>query len=218
VGARAVAVLENELVRNINTTIKYDRFEYVSQVVDWQPNTVYVAGQLVRFRDQVYESTVTENSGTVFDVEVFDLVDQSTLNAADRVIGLYTPTANEPGRELAQVMLGIEYPGVQVKGVNFNQNTGFDVGNYDINPFDNIDFGPEGLPTYDEGILDAIYESSFTDTFLGTRPTDINVDGGAFIDTYNSHAPEELVPGTTFDTLDLQCDPVCCQLPILVLN
>ena len=203
-GARAVAVLETELVRNINTTIKYDRFEYVSQVVDWQVNTVYTTGQLVRFRDQVYAATATENSGAIFDVEAFEVVDQSTLNAADRVIGLYTPTVNEPGRELAQVMLGIEYPGVQVKGVNFNQNTGFDVGNYDINPFDNIDFGPEGLPTYDEGILDAVYQSSFTDTFLGTRAIDINVDGGAFIDTYNSHAPEELVPGTTFDTLDLR--------------
>ncbi len=54
----------------------------------------------------------------------------------------------------------------------------------------------EGLPTYDEGILDVIYESFFTDTYLGTRATDINVEGGGFIDTYSSHAPEELVPGS----------------------
>jgi hypothetical protein len=39
---------------------------------------------------------------------------------------------------------------------------------------------------------------------LGLRPEDINVDGGAFIDTYSSHAPEELVPGITFDTLDMK--------------
>ena len=60
------------------------------------------------------------------------------------------------------------------------------------------------MPTYDPGILDAIYESSFSDTYLGTRATDVNVEGGEFIDTYSSHAPEELVPGSEFDTLDFR--------------
>ena len=36
------------------------------------------------------------------------------------------------------------------------------------------------------------------------QSTDINVDGGGFIDTYSSHAPEELIPGSEFDTLDLK--------------
>jgi hypothetical protein len=84
------------------------------------------------------------------------------------VIGLYTPSPNEPGRELAQVITGIDYPGVQVFGPLFTQNTGYDVGNFDINPYDNIDYGPEGKPTYAESILDVIYESQFTDTYLGT--------------------------------------------------
>ena len=117
---------------------------------------------------------------------------------------MYTPIPTEPGRELAQLMLGINYPGVQVEGPDFSQNTGYDVGNFDINPFDNIDFGPEGLPTYDPGILDAIYESAFLDSYLGIRSTDIIVEGGEFIDIYSSHAPEELVPGSEFDTLDLK--------------
>jgi hypothetical protein len=209
VGARGVPILGNELVRNITTTIKYDRYEYVSQVVDWQPNTKYLEGQLVRFRDQVYsvnevDDSTELDSGSEFVPSEYTLVDQSTLAAADRVIGLYTPDVNEPGRELALVINGIDYPGVQVAAPGFDQNTGFDVGNYDINPFDNIDFGPEGLPTYDEGILDVIYQSSFDDIYLGTRTTDINVDGGAFVDTYESHAPEELVPGITYDTLDFR--------------
>lgn len=209
VGARGVPVLGNELVRNITTTIKYDRYEYVSQVVDWEPNTDYIEGQLVRFNNQVYSvnevADITEiNSGDQFVPSWYTLVDQSTLAAADRVIGLYTPDVNEPGRELALVINGIDYPGVQVQGPGFDRNTGFDVGNFDINPFDNIDFGPEGLPTYDEGILDVIYQSSFDDIYLGTRTTDINIDGGAFVDTYESHAPEELVPGITYDTLDFR--------------
>jgi len=209
VGAKAVAVLESQLVRTFTTTLKYDRYNYTSQVVDWQPNTKYTEGQLVRFRDQVYSVNLVDDSteldsGPIFDPAQYTLVDSATLDAADRVIGLYAPTPNEPGRELAQVMVGIDYPGVQVMGPSFNQNTGFDVGNFDVNPYDNIDYGPEGRPTYAENILDAIYQSSFTDTYLGTRSTDINVDGGAFIDTYSSHAPEELVPGSTFDTLDFR--------------
>jgi hypothetical protein len=39
---------------------------------------------------------------------------------------------------------------------------------------------------------------------LGLRPTDINVDGGGYVDVYSSYAPEELVPGSEFDTLDFR--------------
>jgi len=99
---------------------------------------------------------------------------------------------------------GVDYPGVQVTAPTFNQNTGFDVGNFDINPFDNISYDEYGRPTYDYGILDAAYSSSYLDLYLGTRAADINVDGGAYIDTFSSHAPEELVPGSEFDTLDLR--------------
>ena len=214
-GATAIAVLEPQQVRDFTTTIAYDRITYTSQVVDWTANTAYTANQLVRFPvptvgvinaslPQVYNVTTNFTSGTAFDPDNYTVVDPATLDGADRTIGLYTPEANEPGRELAQVMSGIDYPGVQVEGPNFNQNTGFDVGNFDINPYDNIDIGPEGLPTYDPGILDVIYESQFSDTYLGTRSTDINIEGGGFIDTYSSHAPEELIPGSEFDTLDLK--------------
>ena len=43
--------------------------------------------------------------------------------------------------------------------------------------------------------LDAVYASSFTDQYLGLRPTDINIDGGKFIGPYEGHAPEELING-----------------------
>jgi hypothetical protein len=52
--------------------------------------------------------------------------------------------------------------------------------------------------------LDTIYASSFDDQYLGLRPTDVNVDGGEFIGPYEGHAPEELVNGAEFDTLDLR--------------
>jgi hypothetical protein len=52
--------------------------------------------------------------------------------------------------------------------------------------------------------IDATYASSFTDQYLGLRPTDIIVDGGEFIGPYEGHAPEELVNGSEYDTLDFR--------------
>ena len=206
-GAQAVAVMGNDLVRSITTTLRYDRYQYSSDITDWEANVIYMNGTQVRYDDRVWQAdnplgpSVT---GSEFDTENWELVPATDLSGVDRTRGYYVPSPIEPGLDLAQLMTGISYPGVQVKAPNFSQNTGFDVGNFDINPFDNISFGPEGRPTYDPAILDAIYESRFTDVFLGTRPTDINVDGGLFVDTYESHAPEELVPGITYDTLDMR--------------
>jgi hypothetical protein len=218
VGAQAVAVMGNDLVRSIKTVIKYDRYQYSTTIVDWQANVNYENGTLVRYLDRVWSANSDDSSGV--ENSIFDPVQWAEVNAGtyqypgsnqstgltgvDRTMGLYVSTANQPGLELPLLIDGIDYPGVQVFGPNFNQNTGYDVGNYDINPFDNISFGPEGLPTYDPAILDAIYESAYLDPFLGTRATDVNVDGGEYVDTYESHAPEELVPGIEFDTLDLR--------------
>jgi hypothetical protein len=145
------------------------------------------------------------------------LVPASTLSGLDRTQGFYAPGPNQPGRSLPLLIDGLDYPGVQVTAPTYSQNTGFDVGNYDINPFDNIAYGPEGLPTYDPGILDAIYQSQYLDPYLGvlpapaydgappdTGPNPIVVAGGAYVDTYSSHAPEELIPGSEFDTLDFR--------------
>ena len=52
--------------------------------------------------------------------------------------------------------------------------------------------------------LDSTIQSEYLDTALGTRPEDINVDGGAYVDRFSSHAPEELVPGRVYDHLNMQ--------------
>ena len=201
--AVATAQMGNDLVRSIKTVIKYDRCEYTSTVVAWEANVTYTTDTLVRYADTVWAANDTVNT-SIFITTDWTLVDADSLSGADRTMGYYLPTADQPGLELPLLIDGISYPGVQVSGPNFNQNTGFDVGNFDINPFDNISYGPEGLPTYDPAILDAIYESEYLDPYLGTRPTDINVAGGAYVDIFSSHAPQELVPGAEFDTLDMR--------------
>jgi hypothetical protein len=143
-------------------------------------------------------------TSATFDPAQWTLVSADALSGADRTMGFYTPTPNMPGLSLPLLIAGDQYPGVQVMAPDFDQNTGFDVGAYAFNPYDNLSYGPEGRPTYDPGILDTAYSSSYLDTSLGLRPADIIVDGGGYIDVYSSYAPEELVPGSEFDTVDIR--------------
>jgi hypothetical protein len=56
----------------------------------------------------------------------------------------------------------------------------------------------------DTTVLDSNIYSKYDDISLGTRPEDINIVGGAYVDVYSSHAPEELVPGRMFDALEIR--------------
>jgi hypothetical protein len=60
------------------------------------------------------------------------------------------------------------------------------------------------LTDNDLGNYDAAISSTYLDTQLGTRPEDINIDGGAYVDTYNSFGPEEFVPGRMYDALEMR--------------
>lgn len=167
------------LARSVRVGLKFDRCEYVSQVQTWSADGSYAAGTLVRYNDRVWEATPedsTEVVGPTFDLENWTAVPASTLSGVDRTMGFYVAGVDAPGLDLPLLVDGISYPGVQVWGDYF-------------------------VPDQQ---LDAAYQSNFTDLFLGTRPTDINVVGGKFIDPYEGHAPEELVNGSEFDTMDMR--------------
>ena len=180
VSAQAYAIMSNGLVRSFRTVIKYDRFQYRTQVLTWSEDGTYVNGTLVRYDNRVWEADNSDGSsanvGPTFNLEDWDLVDPSTLSGVDRTMGLYVPGSNQPGLELPLLIDGVDYPGVQVWGDYF-------------------------LGTLNRN---ADYASSFADQYLGTRVTDINVDGGQFLGLYEGHAPEELVNGSEFDTLDMR--------------
>jgi hypothetical protein len=53
-------------------------------------------------------------------------------------------------------------------------------------------------------ILDSNIYSTYLDSNLGIRPQDINIVGGAYVDVYSSHAPEELIPGRMYDALEMR--------------
>jgi len=225
-GAVITPIMQNLLVRNLLTTIKYDRYEYITSVVDWVSNslttsdditisidttetkvdseaTVYDIGQLVRYKNVVYSLDTKRAFETVFDIDNYNIVDSSTLSGIDRTMGYYNPNKNSVGLDLSLLLNGIDYNGVEVKDLDFTNSAGFDVLGFDVDLFDIIEVSDDGSTNYSDGILDSEYISSFNDLYVGTRPSDINADGGEFIDIHSSHSPEELVPSSTFDTLNL---------------
>jgi hypothetical protein len=178
-GAAAYPIMGNDLVRSFKTIIKYDRCQYQTQIITWSASGTYEDGTLVRYNDQVWRAASADSSavvGPTFDLEDWVLVPASELGGIDRTAGYYIPGVNEPGLDLPLLIDGISYPGVQVYGKDFTSPT----------------------------VLDVQYSSSFTDAYLGTRFTDINVDGGEFIGLAEGHAPEELVNGSEFDTVDIR--------------
>jgi hypothetical protein len=178
-GAQAYAVMGNDLVRSFKTVIKYDRYQYQSSIVEWQPSGYYEDGALVRYADQVWRASSPDStavSSATFEFDQWTRVPAANLSGVDRTSGYYVAGVNEPGMDLPLLIDGIEYPGVQVFGRQFTSTTD----------------------------LDAVYSSSFQDIYLGTRFTDINVSGGEFIGPYEGHAPEELVNGAEYDTVDIR--------------
>lgn len=195
-GARVYPRLTNNLVRSFKTTIKYDRFQYRSAVAEWAPNVSYQDGTLVRYNNKIWQAASVDSTAVVsstFNLEDWIEINPATVNVTydaagnyyiptqlttgvDRTMGLYVPGVTQPGLELPLLIDGVDYPGVQVYGDYFLGSS----------------------------ITDATYQSEFTDLTLGTLPTDVNVDGGQFIGPYEGHAPEELVNGSEYDTLDFR--------------
>jgi hypothetical protein len=92
---------------------------------------------------------------------------------------------------------------VTVEGPLYTDAGGFDVGGFDASAFDGLSIDADGTFIISDSLLDTRITSSYTDSSLGTRPEDIVVDGGEYVDTYSSHAPEELIPGRVYDTLEM---------------
>ena len=183
-------------VRTFDTSLIFDRVGYSANVVDWAANTAYAAtittgigagniwlsnGNFVQYNGKLYYPFAANVANeSTFDSSLYQLLDPANVlvNAGERVMGYYQPTVGMPGRNLVSVINGIEYPGVIVDGADYANTMA--------------------------SMMDTSISSTFIDTSLGTRPEDINIDGGGFVDTFSSHAPEELLPGTVFDTLEIK--------------
>jgi len=190
----------------------YDSTVTVSNSITWEANVKYSVGDIISYAGGTYRVLNTFTSDVVFnDTQVTRILDLSAYpggyfdDAASRVWAYYAPVAGMPGRDLAQVMSGIEYPGVNVTGQDFDQVGGYGFGRYEQIAYDTRTFDENGLlEVLGDQVLDNKLYSFYKDSQLGLRPEDMITDGAAYVDTNSSHAPEELIPGHMFDSLDMQ--------------
>lgn len=145
-------------------------------------------------------------------------IDAANLKTAnDRIVAYYGNI------DLSSTSLGLDYPGVIVDGSNYfaydtiptwTPNTSVVAGTQiSYNGRVYIVNGNVSSPTFDEisanvtqvdaAKIDTIIQSRFSDN-LGINAMNIYVDGGKYVDIYSSHAPEELIPGRVYDSLNLQ--------------
>jgi hypothetical protein len=209
--------IQNDAVREFDTTLKFDRITYSSTVTDWTANTSYDYEDLIAYYNsstgiqEVYQVSATGGftSGATFSVEntagiiiLTPYTDASFTNAADRIAAYYVPTSGMIGDDLELLQPGTGYGGNKVTGLGFDREPGFDSANYDILGYDDFSIDSDGLAVV--GGIDTQIKSTFSNLALGTAPEDIDIDGGKFVDVENSHAPEEVIPGIVFDNLDIE--------------
>jgi len=202
--AEAYVQLENLQARTLDTTLKFDRIRYTSDVKEWTANTAFSSGDMITYQGEAYTATEDFTSGASFTSDSLTVIlDESFANAMDRTIAFYRPTDSQPAKQLENLYYGIEYPGNKILGPGFDLEPGMDRAGFDVTPFDNFTVGEEGTPMI-SGVADTLISSTFGDSLLGTRPEDIVIEGNKFVDAYNSHAPEEFIPGRVFDSLDIE--------------
>ena len=185
-GATGYAVLENvydgdntghNLIRSLRTTIKFDRVDYTAAntFVFW--NTVTTAN----IGETIPASTIIVNNNNLYVLKTNYTIDSALDFPIGNVSAIsYSDLNNANDRiiafsgniDLGLTQTGIDYPGVIVDG--------------------NTYVGTE----FDSQL------SSYYGNVFGVNPGDITVDGGAYVSTFSSHAPEELVPGIMNDSMN----------------
>jgi hypothetical protein len=274
--AKGYANLINNTVRDLDVTVKFDRVARDATVYTYTAGTTYEYSSLIRYNNELYRATSRFTATSNFDSHLGDLAklrgDESYVTAAERTLGLYSPTAGMAGNELAQVMEGIDYGGVQVTGLAFSDDQGWDASPWYDSPWDaygssnvktfygdgstvaftfttapsatkvytvyydgvrqtadvfrgdgstttftlssapgsgvKVEFIPfdedKVLTPTDDRILDSLISGGQFTSAVGLNPADINIEGDAFITPDTSYAPEENVPGSIFDTVDIK--------------
>jgi hypothetical protein len=208
------AGVNNVDVTGTTVTVDGSYADFTPSLLTWTAGLTYYQNELIANNYKVYKVISQFVAATAeFDTTNLEEVSAADIsNHLDRVWAFYQPTDGMLGRDLAQLFDGTSFRGNRVIGANFNQNPGFDVGAFDASGFDLSIIGPEGVAVIDPRVLDQTLYSTFLDTALGTRPEDLITSGGSFVDVYHSHAPEEMIPGSVYDSLNMQVHTVASSL------
>jgi hypothetical protein len=92
------------------------------------PEPFYFQPSIIRYNNRLYECLVSNNDPE-FVFGKWQLIDSGArnINAMDRVIGYYQPTANMPGKDLTQLFEGVSYPNPIYYGNAFQPSQQFEL-------------------------------------------------------------------------------------------
>jgi len=158
----------------------------------WQSGRSYANAAVVSVGGNFYEALASNSVATV-PTTVFSL-------AEFQEIDLY-PDAGE------YVVEAIDDDGIHL---NVAVNGAFSSNAYVMSLSYNVD------PPYLKA-LDTLISSSFTEDPAESQASLI-IEGGAFVDTYSSHAPEELIPGRIFDSVIIRVFTAMTTTPFRVVT
>jgi hypothetical protein len=129
------------------------------------------------------------------------------LNAIDRINFFYKPTDGMPGisvyqdgkKDYSQVVTGIDYGGVEITGVDFKVDTGWNSNSW------SGEWDAFSTQSDLEANLDMIITGgnlTYTSA-AGIKAEDIIIDGDELISPILNAGPEELVEGQTYDSVNI---------------
>jgi hypothetical protein len=225
--------INNKKIRKLKTSIRFDRVNYSTNVVDWQPNVAYPTGTYLTYKGNAYITTANVSANNKFISSSFTPYNSADFdNANDRIWASYTPKVNMVPRVLSRLVSGLDntqinsYDQVTVDtAVTGGGLSGqaipagqFQIGTrYIITTVGNTDFTLIGAFKNLEGVIFvatgpgsgtgsaavAITGNTAFPVVSGLSPDTIVANGGTFISELFSHAPEELLPGRTYDSLTI---------------
>ena len=148
-------------------------YSYGNQTVEDDDYT-YDVGYILLEQSRIVGTTIVVEYNKSYDM----------LSAADRINLLYNPETGQYGKDLGQLMDGVDYGGVEVRSFEFGQDLGYDSQPWYTSEWDTYDenFDDESFPT--TGIQTSftlskpLEEDSLYNVYINaTRVDDPNYDG-----------------------------------------
>lgn len=199
------------LFYNSNTYITTDNV--VIPTYTWTANTYYELNSYISYNLGTYITTgnVYGNNFTVISANTVQVTGSVTDLKFGNLVTGGNLTLHAEGYKAYKINSTADFPITNVVSVNAadfptaaDRITAF-FGNVDLkNYIDGIGYPGVTVDgnTYVGNDFDTTMQSAYTDS-LGVNPSDIIVDGGQYVSTYSSHAPEELLPGRMYDALSM---------------
>jgi hypothetical protein len=178
---------------NFNHPVQLADFPYSPGDTIFLPEPFTFQRSMVTYAGKLWKCVISNrNTQNTFNYDDWEQIfsDDRSLTAADRIAAFYAPTVNMTGRDLRQLMSGIEYPDATFLGTPFSYSNQ----NYDMTPYDSNLYDQDVVFDIDTNLTSPAFNAD-----LLTNPTVYDVQGGVFQQGYG---PEEMVPGLVTDTLE----------------